>query len=70
MCERVEDDADDGLLLDGEAEGDAGVWEAVDEVYGAVDWVDDEGGRVCEGFGGVVGFFAHESGGGFEKAIR
>lgn len=46
----------------GEAEGDADVWVAVDEVCGAVDGVADEGwggGEVCAG---GVGFFAEKSG--------
>ena len=39
---RVVDDADDGLALDGETEGDADVGIEVDKVGRAVDRVDDE----------------------------
>lgn len=58
----VVDDADGGDAADGEAEGDAGVGEAVNEVDCAVDGVDDEGWRFGEGVRWVVGFFAVESG--------
>lgn len=58
---RVEDHADGGDPIDGEAEGDAGVGEAVDKVDGAIDGIHDEGGRVGEGFLGIIGLFAVES---------
>lgn len=60
--EGVVDDADEGDEVVDEGEGDADVGVGVDEVCGAVDGVDDEGGGGGElGFAGDVGFFAEES---------
>lgn len=39
---RVVDNADGGNLVDGETEGNACMWEIVDEVYCSVYWVDYE----------------------------
>lgn len=44
LGERVVDDADDGFVGDDEGHGDGDVGVGVDEVGGAVDGVDDEGG--------------------------
>ena len=61
--EGVVDDADDGDARYGEAEGDAGVGEGVDEVCRAVDGVDYEGGCVGDFGSRLPGFFAHEGDG-------
>ena len=55
------DDADDGDLVDCEAERDADVGVAVHEVDGAVYWVADEGWEGGEVHAGFVGFFAEEA---------
>lgn len=60
--EGVVDDADEGDEVVDEGEGDADVGVGVDEVCGAVDRVDHEGGGGGElGFAGDVAFFAEES---------
>lgn len=69
----VIDDADGGLPVDGEAERDAGLGEAVDEVSGPVDGVDDEGGRGRDaGLAHHVGLLADEGEGrvGLAQALR
>jgi hypothetical protein len=60
--EGIVDYAYDGFLVDGQAEGDADVRVAVEEVCGSVYGVDDEGGCVGEGEARVIGFFADEPG--------
>lgn len=62
--EGVEDDADGWDFVDGKTKGDADGREGVDEVRGAVDGVDDEGGCGGELHAGFVGFFADELEGG------
>lgn len=59
--EGVVDDADGGGQVDCEAEGDADVRVAVDEVSCSVYGVDDECGFGREALAGGVGFFAHEA---------
>lgn len=57
------DDADNGDPVEREAERDADVGVAVDEVDGAVDGVADEGGEVGEVHAGFVGLFTEEAAG-------
>ena len=56
----VVDDANGGLAVDSEAEGNAGVGEHVEEVGGAVDGVNNEGGLRADFLAGFVCLFAHE----------
>lgn len=60
VAEGIVHDADGGLFLDDEGNGDGDVGEAVDEVGRAVYGVDDEGWLVGDGLARVVGFFADE----------
>ena len=59
--EGVVDYADDGRFVEREAKRYADVGVAVDEVYGAVDRVADEGRRGGKAHAWFVGFFAEES---------
>lgn len=58
----VVDDTNDGLEANCEAEGDADVGIAMDEIGCAVDRVNDEGGSLSQTSAWFVGLFAHESG--------
>jgi len=46
ICRRVVDDAHHQLLVDGQTHGNAAMWDAVDEIGGAIDGINDPGGRV------------------------
>jgi hypothetical protein len=59
--EGVVDNADDGLAVVAEAEGDADGRVAVDEVCGAVDGVDDECWGGGKGVARFICFFADEA---------
>ena len=43
LGERVVYDADERYHLMGESEGDGDVGKGMDEIGGAIDWIDDEG---------------------------
>jgi hypothetical protein len=58
--EGIENDAHDRDAEDSKAEGDADIGEPVNEVRGAVNGVDDEGGVVGKR-GGTSSFFAQEA---------
>lgn len=62
--EGVVDDADGGVAGEEEGEGDGDGGEVVDEVGGAVDGVDEEGGAGGDAARGVVAFLADEVVGG------
>ena len=48
LGQRIEDDGDAGAFFDEEGQRDAGVRNAMDEVAGAVDRIDDPSGIVGE----------------------